>query len=383
MKVIYIDCFSGISGDKFVSSLLDLGLPENFLLSQLKKLKLKDKFKIYIKEVVKNGIRAKSFIVEENKNISRNINEIKKIIIKSEFDNEVKNKILKMFETLYKVEKKIHKKFSHFHELGLLDTIIDITSAVIGLKYFNIEKVFSSKVNVGSGFVNTHHGSLSVPAFATAELLKGIPVFSFGPEEELTTPTGALILKELVDKFEMPEFVIKKIGYGAGSKNFENFNNVLRIFLGEIKDFKSNQKVLIETNIDNLNPEIYSYLIEKLFKNGALDVTLTPTYMKKNRPGVIISCITDFSNKDKIIKIIFEETTSIGVRIFYPERIELERTSEVVKTPYGNALVKISKYNGNVINISPEYEICKKIAEKNKIPIKKVYNIVMKSIKNI
>lgn len=383
MKILYIDCHSGISGDMFVSALIDAGLNKNVLIKELEKLKLKNQCKIYIQNVIVNGISAKRFIVKEDKEIARDISDIEKIVKRSEFDKEIKIKILNMFYKLYEVERKIHKRFSHFHELGRLDTIVDITSAIVGLKILNIDKVFASKVNVGSGVIKTHHGDLPVPAPATAELLKNVPIFAEGPETELTTPTGALILKEFVEEFQMPDFKLRSIGYGAGSKSFPNFLNVLRVFIGETENINTSRKVMIETNIDDLNPQIYGYLFEKLFENNALDVTLTPIYMKKNRPGILLSCICDEKYKERILKIIFEETTSIGVRIFYPERIELSREKKIIKTKYGNVDVKISKYNDRIVNIAPEYESCKKLAQKNKIPLKEIYNQIISEIKKL
>lgn len=378
MKILYLECFSGISGDMFISALLNAGLKREELLKEIDKLNLKDRCKIQIKSTQRSGVYATQFIVKENTHITRNLEDIKKIVLKSRLENRIKDKVIKMFERLYNIEKKIHRKMPHFHELGQLDTIIDIVGAIAGLKLLGIKKVFASNVNVGKGFVETHHGYFPVPAPATAELLKGIPVYSEGPETELVTPTGALILSEFVDEFKMPVFKIESIGYGAGTKRFKDFPNFLRVYIGEIE--KSwGKKIIIETNIDDMNPEIYEYVMERLFNNGALDVYFTPIYMKKNRPGILLSCVCNESDKMKIIKTIFKETTTIGVRILHPERIELERIIKKIKTECGEIDVKISKFGSETVNITPEYESCKKIAKESGRPLKDIYQIAIKS----
>ncbi len=380
MKSLIIEPFSGISGDMFISALIDAGLDKKALFNEFKKLNLVKQVQIRIKNTKYNEISAKQFIVQENKKKVRHIEEIKKIINTSKLEKDVKEKSISMINRLEKAERKIHKKFDHFHELGELDTIIDIVGAIVGLKLLKIEKVFSKPVNVGKGFVNTAHGVMPVPAPATMEILKGIPIYSEGPSAELVTPTGAVILKEFVSDYSIPTMKMDRIGYGAGLKNFQNFPNLLRVGIGESLITVSD-KILIETNIDDMNPEIYSYLMEKLFKAGALDVYLTSIYMKKNRPGILLTCICEKRLKNKMAEIIFREASTIGIRIYYPERVELERSYEKVKTKYGTVTVKVSKYNSEVVNISPEYEECKKIASKNNIPLKEIYDIVRKSKK--
>ncbi len=234
MRVLYLDCFSGISGDMFLSALLDLGLDIKLLKTELNKLKLEGKYSIETKRVRYNAISAFRFIVKESQKKERSLDDIKIIINKSTLDMDVKKRAVKMFEKLQKAEKKIHGETHHFHELGLLDTIIDVVGAIAGLKILGIKKVFASKINVGKGFVKTMHGLLPIPAPATAELLKGIPIFSGDREAELVTPTGALLLSEFVDEFTMPQIKIDKIGYGAGTKKFENPPNLLRAYIGEI-----------------------------------------------------------------------------------------------------------------------------------------------------
>lgn len=380
MRILYLDCFAGISGDMFISVLLDLGLKIEQLKKELEKLNLGQQFSLSASRIKYNGISAVQFRVREDKHVHRSLQDIKKIIQKSQLAREIKLQVICLFEKLYQVEKKIHREVHHFHELGLLDTIIDVVSVITGLKLLGIEKVYASKVNVGSGFVKTHHGLLPVPAPAAAELLKGVPIYSQGPEMELVTPTGALLLSEFVSEFRMPDLIISKIGYGAGTKKTDDFPNLLRAFLGEVSG-KEQDKVLIETNIDDLNPQLYEYVMEQLFLNGALDVYMTPVYMKKNRPGIILSCIANNRDQDKLVNIIFKETSTIGLRISHPQRIELEREKRKIKTKYGEIEVKIGRYKDRIINISPEYADCKKLAEKKGVSLKELYHQVYKSIK--
>ena len=377
MNILYLECFSGISGDMFISALLDLGLDIKVLQKELAKLNLKGKFSLITNRVKFNGVSCQQFKVKEDESIVRGLEDIKKILQKSSLEPGIKVQAGRMFDKLHKVEERIHREVHHFHELGLLDTVIDIVGAIIGLRLLKIDKVYASKVNVGSGFVNTRHGLLPVPAPATAEILKNIPIFSKGPEAELVTPTGALILSEFVEEFQMPLMNIKKIGYGAGTKKFENFPNFLRAFIGEMEQ-QPQAKVLIETNIDDLNPQFYEYVMQQLFKNGALDVYFTPIQMKKNRPGIILSCICNEQDEEKILEIIFKETTTIGVRISYPKRVELTREKKKVKTIYGEVEIKISRYHGKIMSITPEYEDCKKLAEKKGVSLKQIYSEVNK-----
>ncbi len=379
MKILLLEPFSGISGDMFISSLISAGLDEKFLLNELKKLKLSDKIDIEIKDVKYNSISAKRFIVKEKKQVNRTIHKIISIINNSNFSNGVKTKSIKMINKLAEAEKKIHKSFPHFHELGELDTIIDIIGAVIGLKKLNIKKIFSKPVNVGNGFVKTVHGIMPVPAPATAEILKGIPVYSAGPEAELVTPTGAVILAELVDDFVIPELKFINIGYGAGKNKFKEFPNLLRSIIAETNT-QIKTKILMETNIDNMRTDIFGYVMEKLMKAGALDVFFESIYMKKNRPGIKLSCLCDESLKDKLLEIIFTETTTNGVRIFKSERIELERVYKKINTEYGKIHIKESYYKAKPMSKDIEYEECKKIALKTKTPLKNVIAKIKKKL---
>ncbi|MBI2657396.1 nickel pincer cofactor biosynthesis protein LarC [Candidatus Woesearchaeota archaeon] len=378
MKTAYFDCFSGISGDMIIGALIDLGLDVKFLKKGLEKLNLKG-YKIETKKIVKNGITSTKFdVIEANKHHheERSLREINKIIDNSMLDNETKVTIKKIFQKIGAAEARIHNKSIdkiHFHEIGAIDTLIDVAGAVIGFKKLGIEKIYCSKLNTGTGFVTFSHGKWPVPAPATAELLKNVPVYHNNIEAELVTPTGAAIITTIADKFgEMPAMEVEKIGYGAGTKDLEQ-PNVLRIFLGEMENKGDETINVIETNIDNMNPEIYPYVVDKLMENGALDAYLTSIIMKKGRPAVKLTVLADIKNTDKLCNIIFDETTTLGLRIYPAQRKKLEREIKEIITKYGKIKVKISKLNGKIQNVISEYEDCAKIAKKYKIPLKKVY----------
>lgn len=378
MRIAYFDCFSGISGDMIMGAMLDLGLDFNFLKKELEKLKLGN-YEIKAEKTVKSGIAAKKFDViarHGHNHEERNLSEISKIIENSKLNNEIKSAIKKIFYKIAAAEAKIHNKSInqiHFHEIGAIDTIIDVAGAVIGLKKLRIGKVYCSKLNVGTGFVEFSHGKWPVPAPATAEILKNVPAYHNNIEAELVTPTGAAIITSFAEKFgEMPAMKIEKIGHGAGTKELEQ-PNVLRIFLGELNDGGNGAISVIETNIDNMNPEIYTYVIDKLLDNGALDAYLTSIIMKKGRPAIKLTALCEIRDTEKLCKIIFDETTTLGLRIYEATRKKLEREIKTVKTKYGNVRVKISRLNGEIKNIMPEYGDCVRIAKKHKIPLKGVY----------
>ncbi|MFQ5584290.1 MAG: nickel pincer cofactor biosynthesis protein LarC, partial [Calditrichia bacterium] len=271
----------------------------------------------------------------------------------------------------------------HFHEIGAVDTIIDVVGALAGLKLLGIEKVFCSPINVGSGFIDFSHGRYPVPAPAAAELLKDVPIYSTDSGGELTTPTGAAIITEIAHGFgDMPEMKTERIGYGAGTKDFKQ-PNVLRVFIGEIlqpTDLEMDLVSVIETNIDDMNPQIYDHLFDVLFSNGALDVFLSNIAMKKNRPAVKLTVLCDNADEKKFSGLIFRETSSIGVRIRQEKRYKLSREIQKIQTEYGEVKIKISKLRGEILSRVPEYEDCKRIAREKGIPLKMIYDAVLRSI---
>ena len=378
MKIAYFDCFSGISGDMILGALIDAGLDIQDIESELAKLKISG-YKLKTQRVVKKGISGTKFIVEIiEQNIERKLKDIVEIVDQSDLSEDIKDLSKKIFKELATVEAKIHNKNIeeiHFHEIGGLDSIIDIIGSVIGIKKLGIEAIYSSKIHIGTGFIKCQHGLIPVPAPATLELLKGVSIFSMGIDAELTTPTGAAILKTLSRSFGgMPEMKVKKIGYGAGSRELE-IPNLLRVYMGETseREYEKDEVILIETNIDNMNPEFFGYISEMLLTQGVLDIFMTPIFMKKNRPATMLSVLTTSDKLDKILSTIFTETTTLGVRIHRLERRKLTREIIKVKTRFGEIKVKVGKVGEMIKNIAPEYEGCKKIAVKQKIPLRDVY----------
>ena len=384
MKIAYFDCFSGISGDMTVGALLDAGLKIETLEKELKKLGLSG-YQLEVNKVVKKGISATKFNVKiKEEGVERRFKDILTILGNSKLDEGIKKETKKIFFNIAQAESKIHQKDIdkiHFHEIGGLDSIIDITSAVIGIKTLGIEEIHSSALPVGKGFVKCAHGVIPVPAPATLELLKNVPTYSGGIESEMITPTGAAIISTLTKSFrKRPLMKIEKIGYGAGEKEF-TIPNLLRVSIGEKiakdEDFKDDyirdEAVLIETNIDDINPEFYDYIVEKLFSQGVLDVFLTPIQMKKNRPAHMLSIIVYEQNLKEILEVLFSESTSLGIRIREIKRLRLTQQNFIAETKYGKIKVKVGMFKGEIKNIAPEYEDCKKIAKQHQIPLKEVY----------
>ena len=390
-KVLYFDCFAGISGDMTVGALIDLGADEKELLQSLDSLHLHG-YRIEIKKALKNGISGTDFnvIIEEehshhshhHHHHSRNLSVISEIINSSALDSSVKELSLKMFHEIAAAESKIHAKSIdeiHFHEVGAIDSIVDIVASAICLNMIKPDKIISSPLNLGEGTVECAHGVFPVPAPATAEILKGIPVYSSGIKKEMTTPTGAAIIKCIAQEFSsFPAMKIDSTGYGLGKRNLE-VPNVLRVVVGEM-DY-SEKKVMIETNIDDMSGEIYSYLMNKLFESGALDFFITPVIMKKSRPAHVLSVLCESGKVDALEEIIFTETTTFGTRRYEVERSELERTISKVKTSYGEISVKKGYLNGKYLKFSAEYDECAEAAKKHGVPVREVYNAVTAQLK--
>jgi uncharacterized protein (TIGR00299 family) protein len=394
MKIAYFDCFSGISGDMTVGALLDAGLKIETLEKELKKLGLSG-YQLEVNKVAKKGISATKFKVKtKEEGVERRFKDILTILEKSKLDEEIKKETKKIFFNIAQAESKIHQKEIdeiHFHEIGGLDSIIDITSAVIGIKTLGIEEIHSSALPVGKGFVKCAHGVIPVPAPATLELLKNIPTYSEGIESEMITPTGAAIISTLSKSFgKRPLMKIERIGYGAGEKEF-TIPNLLRVSIGEkilkdenLKDgYVSDEAVLIETNIDDMNPEFYDYIMDQLFSQGALDVFLTPIQMKKNRPAHMLSIIVYEQNLKEILEVLFSESTTLGVRVREVKRLRLAQQNFIAETKYGKIRVKVGIFKGEIKNVAPEYEDCKKMAKQHQVPLKEVYEEAKWSVQHI
>ncbi len=381
MKVAYFDCFSGISGDMTLGALLDVGLPFEVLKKELEKLPLKN-YSIKAEKVEKVGIAStKVHVQAEEKGVIRYWTNVKNLIDDSKLDTLVKENSKKAFLTLAQAEAKIHRKnlnSVHFHEVGATDSIIDIVGTAIGLNYLGIEKVFSSPIATGMGLIKTDHGIMPVPSPATLEILKDIPIYSGGENAELTTPTGASIIKTYAEDFgEIPPLRIISTGYGAGTRDLRK-PNVLRIIVGEMiarpEEAEEDEVVIIDTNIDDMNPEFYGYVMEKLFDAGAIDVWITPVYMKKNRPGTALSALAPIHKEEAIIDVIFKETSTLGARTSRKVRRKALREVLAVTTRFGEVRVKIGKFKNQIVSVSPEYDDCARLAKEKEIAVKEVYN---------
>jgi len=382
MRVAYFDCFAGASGDMILGSLLDAGLDLGVLRQELSKLHLTH-YDLKAEPVLKSGISGTRALVlidhEHHHEHHRHLKEIRDILKQSDLNEMVKGQALGIFLRLAEAEAAIHGKTVeeiHFHEVGAMDAIIDVVGAVAGLSALGVEKVYCSPVHVGSGTVESAHGTLPVPAPATAELMKGKPVFSSGLEAELLTPTGAAILTALAAEFgPMPPMVLEMIGYGAGRAELP-IPNLLRVFVGNALEEPTIgqvvQTAVIETTIDDMNPQIYDYLFEKVLEAGAQDVSLMPVHMKKNRPGVLLTIVCPIDRVETLAQIVMTETTTIGVRWRIDRTIKASISSGHVETAYGSVRAKVATVDGRIVHITPEYEDCKRLAAQHNVPLKRI-----------
>ena len=382
----YFDCFCGISGDMTLGAFIDIGVPLSWLKDSLEKLPLKD-FDISVESIFRSGIKAQSVNVLTKDNLkSRHYSEIKDLVQNSSLSQKVKQKSLEIFERLATAESEIHgqpKEKVHFHETGGIDAIVDIAGTALCLEYLGIEKVIASKIPLGTGFVSCQHGTLPVPAPATISILKGVPVYGTEIPHELVTPTGAAIITSLADSFEnIPDMIVEKTGYGAGKRDLKTIPNLLRIIIGtpanHMSDYQQDRISIVETCIDDMNPEFFGFLMERLFEEGAIDVYLIPVFMKKNRPGTMMQVLCMENRKKSIINRILSETTSLGVRYYDVQRAKLVRKQINVKTTYGIIKAKEIQQSNGSFRIVPEYEVCKKIALEKNIPLRIVYDTIAK-----
>ena len=402
MKTLYFDCSSGISGNMTLGALLEIVGDEKYLLEELKKLNI-DGYEIEISKKVKNGITGTyvDVILEHEQHHHdhehdhhhehvhhnhqhhhhhehRNLNDVNNIIDNSSLDNNTKDLAKRIFLRVAKAESKVHNKplnEVHFHEVGAIDSIVDIVGTAILINKINPDKIISSIVNDGYGFIECAHGTMAVPVPATSEIFanSNVKFRQIDIDTELVTPTGAAIIAELAEDFiTLPAMVTEKIGWGAGSKDLK-IPNVLKVYYGEIQENCENF-VVMETNIDDCSGEILGYTSEKLFENGALDVFYTPIFMKKNRPAYRLTVACRKENMIKLQNIIFRETTTIGIRYRFESRTELGREFVEIDTKYGKIKSKKVTNDGETY-VYPEYESMKKIAEENNIPLKELYKL--------
>ena len=436
MKTAYFDCFSGISGDMTLGALVDVGVPPDTLKAELAKLRL-DEFSLRFEKAIKHGITGTRAIVETTVNSSpnmgeqshehnqphaesievsqpahrhenahdgnhhhehhrrrdahepsRHLSDIFAILEGSNLEDTIITRAKRIFDRLAEAEAKVHnmpKDQVHLHEVSGIDSIVDIVGAVIGLHLLEIDEIYASPLSLGGGFVRCAHGLMPVPAPGTMELLRGVPVRQTEVRKELVTPTGAAIITTLARGFGcMSEMIIDRIGYGAGARDLDEHPNLLRIVVGEKetltidRDFASlnleeDEVYLVETNLDDMSPEITGYVMEKLFEQGALDVFLTPIFMKKGRPATKLSVLSTLNLRNTLIETLLTETTTFGVRCYRVERFKLSRDFIEVETRWGVVRTKRGYSGDRLIKVVPEYEDCKRLAEQNRIPLHEIY----------
>ena len=436
MRIAYLECFSGISGDMFLGALVDAGVSPQLLQDRVAALGLGAKLEI--SRVMRSGISATKVDVwidgekdmpreeywakqeasqshdhhdhghghdhdhvhlqehhhshgessragapapHKHEHSHRGLTEIRKIISAAQISESAKKTAISIFEALGSAEAKIHDvpvETIHFHEVGAVDAIVDIVCAAVGVEALGVDEIVCSSLNVGGGMVKCAHGTFPVPAPATVELLKDAPVYSANVQAELVTPTGAAIVKTLAKRFSaFPEMKVEKSAYGAGSRDFPGHPNVLRIVIGEVAakmtaKTQSDTISVLEANLDDLNPQVFGYVMDRLLDEGALDVFGVPVQMKKSRPGTLLTVLCKPEDEDKLTQLVFSETTTLGIRRREESRQALARRWESVRTEWGEVRIKIASMNGTVTNYAPEYEDCRRIAAEHHVPLKTV-----------
>jgi uncharacterized protein (TIGR00299 family) protein len=386
MKLAYFDCFSGISGDMTLGALVDAGVSADALRSDLRALQVPG-WELTTEKVWKIGMSATHVRVKtEDQQKHRSLGSILEILKTSQLAAPVRERASAIFQKLGEAEAHVHDaplEKVHFHEVGAVDAIVDIVGACIGFCALGIERFACSALNVGGGTVKMAHGVLPIPAPATARLLQGAPTFSNGVQRELVTPTGAAIMATLCDSFgPQPPMTVSAIGYGAGTADLEGQPNVLRIMIGESAEKSTSlaeEISIIEANLDDMNPQIYGYVVEKALLAGALDVYTTALQMKKNRPGTLLTILCNPQDTEALISLIFAETTTFGVRTHRAQRRALPREWVNVSTSYGPVRIKLSRSNGRVLHAAPEYDDCRKLAVEKQVPLQQVISEALRS----
>jgi pyridinium-3,5-bisthiocarboxylic acid mononucleotide nickel chelatase len=387
MKLAYFDCFSGISGDMTLGALVDAGCDIELLRAELRGLQVPG-WELSAEKVWKNGMAATYVKVKtEDQQKHRSLSAILEILRKSQLAPRVRERASAIFANLGEAEARVHDvplEKIHFHEVGAVDAIVDIAGACIGLHALGIEQFACSPLNVGGGTAKMAHGILPVPAPATANLLQGKPTYSNGVQKELVTPTGAAIVATLCDGFgPQPPMTVSAIGYGAGTADLEGQPNVLRIMIGEAAEKTvagfDEEIAVIEANLDDMNPQIYGYFLEKALAAGALDVYTTPVQMKKNRPGTLLTVLCKPSDTNTLMSLIFAETTTFGARTYRAQRRTLPREFVSISTSFGDVRIKISRVNGRILHVAPEYDDCRKLAVENNVPLQRVISEALRA----
>jgi uncharacterized protein (TIGR00299 family) protein len=400
VKVLYFDCFSGASGDMIVGALVDAGVPLEEIRAALGSLSI-DGDAVWTERVQRAGIGATKFQVRgedtghahhhqaqggvaTEAHAHRTLPDIYALIDRSRLSAAAKDRAKALFARLGEVEGSIHgtpPDKVHLHEVGSLDSIVDIVSTVHALELIGARRIVASPLNVGSGTIRSSHGLFPVPAPATAKLLEGVPIYSGTQRAEMVTPTGALLITAYATEFGgIPPMRIANIGYGAGARSFEDSPNVLRVLIGDdAAKAPSHTVVVIEAEIDDMNPQIFGVVMDRLLAEGALDVFYTPVQMKKNRPGTLLSVVAPPASREALTSIVFRETTTIGVRYREMTRECLDRETRTVSTPFGEVRVKIARRDDEIVNASPEFEDCVNLANRHGRPIKEILAAAIKA----
>lgn len=393
---LHFDCFSGISGDMTLGALVDAGLSPRALRQRLKALPLSG-YRLKVSKVRRGAVHATKVdvVISKVAEKRRSWPQIRRLLSASHLPPTVKKQALAVFERLATAEGKVHGQdpaLVSFHEVGAIDALVDIVGGLLGCHELGVKTFSASSVNVGSGTIDGTHGVLPVPGPAVAELAKGYPIYSQGPAVELATPTGMALLTTLTQTFDrLPPLVTGSVGYGAGTANPPDWSNVLRVFLttpvptssllpGEEK-VEADQVIQLETNIDDMNPQLYEVVMERLFENGALDVSMTPTIMKRNRPGIILTVLAKPEHAGMLTQLLFRETTTLGVRSQLISRTTLARSMQTIRLPQGRVRVK-SVHAGKTVKHRPEFQDCQAIAKKTGIPVQEVIERVMQAIRD-
>lgn len=383
MKTAYLDCFSGVSGDMFLGALLDAGLSMDALETALRTLPLED-YHIEKRRESRNHIFGTRFLVHvgQERQPHRTLKTIREIIRAGALSEPVKEKSLEVFERLAIAESEIHnaaKEEVHFHEVGAVDSIIDIVGVVVGVESLGIGPLFVSRLPLASGFVDTRHGRMPLPAPAALSLLKGMPCYDCGLSHEMVTPTGAALLRSLASGFgSMPAMTLEAVGYGVGRAELPDRPNLLRLLIGKAASGPESQTlVLLETNVDDASPEWLGYLMDRLLEAGALDVAFIPVHMKKNRPGTQIQVMAMPKDRELLTALMFSESATLGVRYRFTERVILERREERVDSPWGRLRVKKVRCPDGSVSILPEYESCREVAVRTGRPLREIFGFVI------
>lgn len=386
MTIAYLDTIGGISGDMTLGAFVGAGMPFDELVKRLGGLRLKD-FELSARHIERNGIVATKIdvIVSRDQHHHRHLKDVRAIIQESELPESVRARALAIFEVLATAEAHVHRSTPekvHFHEVGAVDSIVDIVGAAACLDFFGIQEVYSSPVKLGgAGFIDSQHGRMPIPTPATVEILKDYPTVLTDIQAELTTPTGAAIVKTLSrGTLSMERLRIASVGYGAGTREIPEVPNLLRVMIGQLETaYGTDELVTVETNIDDMNPEVYPYVIERLLESGAHDAYVIPVLMKKGRPGALLSVLTERGKLDRVLPILFSETTTLGVRIQPVERRKVQRSSRTVQTSFGMVRVKVIQRDSGE-TLVPEFEECKRIARERGLPLIEVYKKIEREI---